>query len=186
MIYANTTSDRPTHFLRAVELIVKAREKYNIPSENWPYPTRDRFGIPNDRYYAEVWTDGMDWQPSYWVIEEKNLEKPQVHPLIIFSENEHRMKFNEYDFSQLIRAALWYRRDEYFIKQNDLGYFTDSVWPFLFTVKNTYNHALFEVYFQHASQERINFIMNSEFIPLEYLGNKWNKNKNLIGDCNPL
>ena len=59
----NTVSSYSTHFLRAVELIKKARETYKVPSENWPYPTQYRFGIPNDNYYAEVWTDGMDWQP---------------------------------------------------------------------------------------------------------------------------
>ena len=39
-------------------------------------------------------------------------------------------------------------KPEYFIKQNDLGHYTDIVWPFLFTVKNTYKDGLFEVYFQ--------------------------------------
>lgn len=180
MLYGNTVSMQPTHFLRGVELIVKARENFNIPSENWTYPLKDRFGIPNDRYYAEVWIDGMDWQPTYWVIEEKELEKPRVYPFIIFADNDDRLKFQDHDFSDLIKAALWYRRDEYFIKRNDLGHYTDIVWPFLKTIKNTYKDALFEVYFEHASQKRVDFIMNSEFIPLEYLGNI-RSNRGMLG-----
>ena len=178
MLDVNTVSNHPTHFLRAVDLIIRARGLYNIPSENWPHPIKDRFGIPNDRYYAEVWVDGMDWQPSYWVIEEKELEKPHIYPFIIFSKTSDRMKFNDWDFSELIKAALWFRRDKYFIKQNDLGYFTDMVWPFLFTTKQeTAFPVLSEVYFSHASQPRVEFMMNKNFIPSTYLGRKQTKGK---------
>ena len=95
MLDVNTVSKHPTHFLRAVELIKKAREEFRVPSENWPHPTDYKFGIPNDRYYAEIFTDGMDWQPSYWVIEDKQLEKPQIQPFVIFEYNEDREKFND-------------------------------------------------------------------------------------------
>lgn len=68
MIDVNTTSKQSTHFLRAIELIKKARDDFRVPSENWPHPTEHRFGIPNDHYYAEVWIDGMDWQSSYGLL----------------------------------------------------------------------------------------------------------------------
>ena len=61
MIDVNITSKYSTHFLRAVELIMKAREEFKVASENWPSPTEYRFGIPQDNYYAEIWLDGMDW-----------------------------------------------------------------------------------------------------------------------------
>jgi hypothetical protein len=175
MLDVNTVNKYPTHFARGVELVIQARGKFNIPSENWPHPTEYKFGIPNDRYYAEIWVDGMDWQPSYWIIEEKNLEKPQIQPFIIFDSNENRHRFEDYDFSELIRASLWYRRDLFFIKQNDLSYFTDTVWPFLYTVKEIYKPGFSKVYFKHASQERVDFIMNTEFIPPDYLGREERK-----------
>jgi len=171
MIDVNTVSSNQTHFLRAVELITNAREHFGVPSENWPYPTTYRFGCPNEWYYAEIWTDGMDWQPSYWVLEEKELEKPQINPFIIFKENYHREIFNDYDFSELIKASLWYRRDRFWVKNNDLGVYTDMVWPFLNVIdksKTASRSKLTKVYFEHASQQRVYFLMNLDFIPPEY------------------
>ena len=87
MITVNTVNREPTHFMRAYELIEKARSDFKVPSENWPHPLATRFGIPNDCYYAEIWVDGMDWQPSYWIIEEAKLDKPKIQPLLIFNHN---------------------------------------------------------------------------------------------------
>lgn len=171
MLDVNTVNKYPTHFARAVELITRARKHFGIPSENWPHPIEDRFGCPNENYYAEIWVDGMDWQPSYWVIEEKNLEKPQIQPFIMFKKNEDRSKFNDHDFSELIKASLWYRRDLFWVKQNDLGYFTDVVWPFISVVnsdKTAMRSNLSRVFFEHASQKRVDFLMNLDFIPEEY------------------
>ena len=173
MLDVNTVNKYPTHFSRAVELIIKARIQFGIPSENWPHPIADRFGCPNEWYYAEIWADGMDWQPSYWVIEEKKLASPQVQPFITFSKNEDRYKFNDYDFSELIKASLWHRRDLFWVKQNDLGYFTDAIWPFITVVNSDKTAAirsnLSRVYFEHASQPNVRFLMNLDFIPSEYL-----------------
>lgn len=171
MIDVNTVNKYPTHFSRGVELVLKGIKEFGIPSENWPHPIEDRFGVPNEMYYAEIYVSGMDWQPTYWVIEEKKLEKPQIQPFIIFKTNEHRSIFNDYDFSQLIKAALYYRRDLFWVKQNDLGYFTDAIWPFLHVKdkddKSKYPN-MSKVYFEHASQQRIYFLMNLDFIP-EYV-----------------
>jgi hypothetical protein len=171
MFEVNTTSKHPTHFLRAVELIIFGRNYFSVPSENWPYPTEYRLGCPNEWYYAEIWSDGMDWQPTYWVIEEKKLENPQVQPFIIFKENLHRELFNDYDFDKLIKASLWYRRDKFWVHNNDLGYYTDAVWPNLNVIdmNNTAKKSkLTKVYYEHASQQRIYFLMNLDFIPSEY------------------
>jgi len=165
----NTTSMYPTHFLRAVELIERARGKYGVASENWPYPTKHRFGMPQDHYYAEVWADGMDWQTSYWVIEEKNLEKPQIQPLLIFDQHEDELKFNHYDFSTMINAAMYYRRDEMWIKKKDYGFYTDSIWPYLRLVDNEVKYVETLRYeFEHASQKPVQFWMNTDFIPPQY------------------
>jgi hypothetical protein len=185
MVDVNTVSRYPTHFLRAVELLTIAREEFKIQSENWPYPIEDRFGIPNDRYYAEIWVDGMDWQPSYWVIEEKELDKPIVYPFIVFHSNNERSKFHNHDFSELIKAALWYRRDLYFIKQKDYGYYTDMVWPFLTISARTkwskFPH-LMRVSFEHASQPKVEFFMNVQFIPKSVLERVPNENNRHCGN----
>ena len=127
MIDVNTTSRYSTHFLRGVELIKWAREEFRVPSENWPHPTEHRFGIPNDNYYAEVWVDGMDWQASYWIIEEISYHKPQIQPLIIFNHHEERNRFNDWDFHDLLKAMMYYRRDLKWVNKKDVGIFSDSV-----------------------------------------------------------
>lgn len=168
----NTVSMYPTHFLRGVELVERARGRFNIPSENWPAPTKHRFGVPNDHYYAEVWSDGMDWQTSYWMLEEKNLEKPQIQPLIIFDQHEDELAFNHYDFSTLINAAMYYRREFLWINKGDLGFYTDAIWPFLRLVDHEVKFEETKRYeFEHASQKPIQFWMNTDFIPEQYREN---------------
>jgi len=177
MIDVNTVSGYPTHFLRGVELIQRAREKFRVPSENWPHPTEHKFGMPCDRYYAEVWVDGMDWQSSYWIIEEKELEKPRIYPFIIFESNEERSRFNDYDFRQLINGCLWFRRDYFWIKSGDLGIYTDHTWPYLVVIDRTTfrNKDLIKVCFNHASQPNVEFWMNHKFIPLQYLEREYHE-----------
>jgi len=168
MLDVNTVSRYPTHFLRAVELIIKARDTFNVCSENWPSPTKYNFGIPNDQYYAEIWVDGMDWQPSFWIIEEHSLQKPEINPLIIFDSNENRSLFNDRDFEDLINAICWYRRDLLWVKHSDLSYYTDSVWPFLFHKNKNPNKYEPNYYFEHASQPKVNFWLNFDFVPKDY------------------
>ncbi|MGD2072880.1 MAG: hypothetical protein PVG65_05280 [Candidatus Thorarchaeota archaeon] len=175
----NTVSKYPTHFLRGVELIKKARDEFRVPSENWPHPTEYRFGIPNDNYYAEVWIDGMDWQPSYWVIEEISYHKPKIQPFMIFDYWEERSKFNSYDFEEFISAMLWYRRDLLWLKHNNLGYYTDLIWSFLY-MKDVGDKSKMAKYannyfFHHASQPKVFFWVNEDFIPEEYRERKYGK-----------
>jgi hypothetical protein len=167
---ANTVSRNPTHFLRGVELIENGRQQYNVSSENWPYPTRYNLGSPCERYYAEIWVDGMDWQPSYWIIEEVNLENPKVYPLLIFYENRDREIFNDYDFEMLVTGCMWYRRDKFWVKHNNLGMFTDIVWPYLYLLETDYSahFHMVKAYFEHASQPRVPFFINMNFIPEEF------------------
>ena len=165
-MYSNTTSIHPTHFLRGVELIQLAMERHNICSENWPYPTQYRYGIPVDNYYAEIWCNGMDWQPNYFVLEEANLEKPSVYPFIIFEDHSIRQKFNDYDFNMLIRGSLFYRQDKFFVKNNDLGIYTDFTWPHLKCIDRKQQFGVTQLFeFSHASQPPVQFWMNIDFVP---------------------
>jgi hypothetical protein len=169
MIYANTTSNHPTHFLRGVDLIVDARTKFRVASENWPHPTYHRFGIPYDYYYAEMWEDGMDWQPSYWIIEQIKYEDPQILPFMIFDNHAERERFNDYDFKSLVKAMLHYRRDDLIFKTGDLTVFSDLVWPFIELKEDVTKHGNMKLFkFSHASQPETSFLANEFFIPDQY------------------
>jgi hypothetical protein len=169
-IDVNTTSDYPTHFLRGVELIIEAREKFGIPSENWPHPIEQRFGIPGDKYYSEIWWDGMDWQNSYWVIETFKYSGPICLPFIVFEDHKNSDQFNSYDFDCLIKASLFERRDRLWIKEND-DIFNDTVWSFFKAVEPKQNMdklpemLMFQMQMQNASQSGVEFFMNINFVP---------------------
>lgn len=166
--YNNTTSTHPTHFLKGTELITGARNAFNVPSENWTYPTKHRFGIPRDKYYAEVWVDGMDWQCSFWLIETFNYDNPVCQPFLIFEDSKNYDNFNDHDFEELIKAALYERRDQLWIQKDD-GFFNDTVWTYLKRVQpdnrmmSTPCMVLFQ--FEHASQKRVQFYMNEDMLP---------------------
>lgn len=168
MIDVNTTSKNPTHFLRGVDLVKRGRQEHEIPSENWPYPTDMKFGFPQDKYYAEVWHDGMDWNSNYWVIEEIQLAKPQIHPLILFDKYEDREKFNDYDFENLVQACLFFRRDAFWVRSGDYEGSTDLVWPFYNNTGEVKCEVMWKSWFEHASQPVVNFWINYNFIPREY------------------
>jgi len=120
----------------------------------------------------------MDYQPSYWIIEEYNLDKPKIQPFIIFNSNEERNRFNDYDFSQLFKAIVYYRRDDLWAKKNNLGYYTDTVWPFLTLFKNEVRHQKMKLYaFEHASQPRVVFWLNQDFIPEAYRESRMSNRK---------
>jgi len=164
MIDCNTTSKYSTHFLAPIELIKEARDKFNIPSENWPFPTVYKLGTPRDKYYAEIWEDGMDWQNSYWIIETDNYADPACIPLVMFDDHENLNKFHSHDLQQLFQAIMYYRRDTLWIKQNDLGIFSDSVWPYL-KKEGSENKGLIKFTFEHASQPKTEFWLNPDFVP---------------------
>lgn len=170
-MYANTVSDTPTHFLRAVEIIDYARNSFSIPSENWPYPTRARFGMPGDKYYAEVWVDGMDWQPSYWLIESYNYLNPSCIPFVVFEDHKDREKFNDFDFYGMLKAAMRYRRDLLWIQKGEKEYHDERVWPYFkrispISVKEQ-TPCLMKFSFDHASQDNVEFFMNKKCVPPE-------------------
>ncbi len=170
MLDVNTTSAQSTHFLRGVELIKEARGYFQIPSENWPRPTRNRFGTAKDSYYAEVWVDGMDWQPSFWLIESANFHPPVCQPLLVFESNKEADAFNSYDFEKMVEALLCYRRSVAW-KSEDYHRFGDTVWPYLRPAaspakkKVGVNVDMGWYSFGHASQEPVNFHLNVACTP---------------------
>ena len=183
----NTVSDHPTHFLAAVPLIVEARGKFNIPSENHPYPTNYRLGSPKDFYYAEVWVNGMDWQESYWVIESASFNDPQAYPLVVFEDS---VRLNEHDLKLLMLALVTYRRSVLWTHQDDQSRYMDSVWPYLKTLGITPTGDWGQLcQFEHASQPLVKMLVNKEFIPpqlmqrtIEYHGKGFMK----FGDAAPV
>ena len=164
-IDCNTTSANITHFLAGVELVKKARIDFNIASENWPYPTRHQFGMHDDKYYAEVWVDGMDWQHTYWIIESCNYSNPFINPLIQFESHEEENKFNEWEFSELLKGIMWFRREEMWIESFDYGRFNDTIWPYVHVGEPDSRYTFFKnCYIEHASQQRVHFLIIESYI----------------------
>lgn len=172
-IYANKVLSNPTHFSQAVSLI---KEAYSDPklkglcSENWPSNIAVSYGFPEDEYYAEIWTDGMDWQPNYWIIETIHMSSPKALPLLVFDNHSERNKFNDYDFKQMLKAMMHFRRDLVWIQKDPLHYFCDSIWPFLkYTPPESSlednKWGMLPVTFKHNSQEEVSFRANLLFLP---------------------
>jgi len=190
----NTTSIWPTHFLAGVELINKAGAEHSLPSENWAYPTEYRLGYPRDTFYAEVWTNGMDWQNNYWVIW-SICENPVCEPLISFTryEDEGRFKF----LGSFIKAQLSFLRDQAIAADRGVPFSGDmskkpakpgvisavkkprdpafslashmawdEVWTFTWTNPKKAGHKdLVWTGMSHASQPPVEFWANSKYMP---------------------
>lgn len=174
-IYANTTSAEPTHFLAALQLIQEGRKTFQVSSENWPYPTAHKCGTPKDKYYAEIWVDGMDWQHNYWIIESLGWEDPKIYPLIYFKSHDDEGLFNFYDFRKMMEAILHFRRDKMWLKTGDQFSFNDTVWPFIFAEDDSKcfgSEVLVKVFMEHASQKKVVFFLNAAFFPLVKCFNK--------------
>ena len=166
----NTTTKNPTHFLRGVELVKKANKDFHLYTENWAYPTRYRYGNPKDRYYAEVWHDGMDWNSNYWLIESDCLIRPTVYPLIHFASNDDARKIPHFALEEIMEAIMHYRRETLWIKSDDSkGYFSDCVWPYIRLVEPHENlercPCMCKYRMLHASQPRVEFYMNKDLVP---------------------
>lgn len=160
-------SENPTHFLTAVKYIKKAREEFSVPSENWTYPTRHRFGTPQiDKYYAEIWSDGMDWQLSYWIVECIKWES-NVYPLLIF--DDHGEVFNDWDLKALFEGIMYFRREALCYESSDLGIYSDRLWSFVGPREPIQSHprtkGMSRYYIDHASQPRYEFWANDQFLP---------------------
>lgn len=157
----NTISEIPTRFLTGVNLIIEARKTFNICSENWTYP-KLTFGDKNSEYYAEIWTDGMDYNNTYWIIEGGYFSGGGKAKPLLFIDNKERNKFNDYDFNRLLLGLLWRRRNV--ILENKNGFnFTDD-FSYLKKYENIINNIFQKCTYEHASQEEVEFYINVEFL----------------------
>ena len=141
-----------------------------MASENWVYPTRFSYGTPSDKYYAEIWYDGMDWNKNYWLLESANYDNPVVYPVVHFESTDEEAKMNHHEREELFRGIMHYRRAVLWFKDKDpKGYFSDSLWPFIEHVlpkQKMEKCPCLELYrMLHASQPRVEFYMNSDLVP---------------------
>jgi len=164
------TTAKPTHFIGADRIIEESGKKHNIPTERWAYPYL-KFGTVEDNYYAEIWQNGMDWQNNYWIIEETVEWGTKCSPLIMFEDSSEEIKFNKWDFAELLKAICWCRRDKIWMKHNDFGIYGDTVLPYLKIGKMElikYYPEFHWFSFKHASQVKVNFLLNLSFAPRRY------------------
>jgi len=158
--YNNTASTIKTSFLAGVELIKDARIKFNVHSENWTYP-RCTFGESDDPYYAEIWTDGMDWNLVFWLLETTGYGDPKVVPCIIFDE-KCLEDITRHSINNIVRMIFKLRRDKLWIKQYDIIPFGDDVLPFL-KIEEDYPHNFYnDVTYEHGSQPKVKFQLSKE------------------------
>lgn len=163
----NVLSNNHTHFLQGVNLIQEGREVFDICSENYTYPLK-HYGDPSfSEYYGEVWSDGMDWNVVYWLIESANFSDPKALPMIIFDSGDERNKFIDYDFYRMIKGFIWKRKANTLQISDEKSVYVDTTWAFLHSIKETKQHGnlmFVKCFFEHGSQEKVEFWVNSKFL----------------------
>jgi len=161
--YNNTVNGIPSHMPAATQVIRMARDEFGIASENWPnliFP----FGYYADDYYAEMWTDGMDWNCVIWLIEAINYASPKPIPAIMFEKNEEFERLNDYDFKVMLKAICNYRRESLVLKRERKERYNDSLYPYLKKTGKE-DKGLLEFEFSHASQELCRVFINPKCLP---------------------
>jgi hypothetical protein len=159
----------------AVELINEARkEKYqSFYTENWIYPTEYTFGSPKDKYYAEIWSDGMDWTTNYWLLEAACWDRPKAYGLMTFGNEEAENKLNPWVLRELLEDTMEYRRSVTWFKEDygeeyDKHYF-DKIWIYIRRLEPREalerNDFIVKHRILHGSQPRFEFYMNENLIP---------------------
>jgi hypothetical protein len=164
----NTVMLAPTYLLNAVGVIEKGRKDFNIPSENWPYPAGLYLGTPTiDKYYTEVWIDGMDWQNTYWLVESERYEDPIAIPLVIFENHKEESKIDTEDLSELFRGLMWVRRSKLLDEKLDLGIYCDylscicKIKPEVIYCSNSTNKLKMH-HFKLGKQSSMRFFLNQD------------------------
>lgn len=133
-IYNNSCSSIPTRFLTGAQLIKTGNGIYGVESENWAYP-KFSFGDHESSYYAEAWMNGMDYNYTYWAIEQANYGKPTPIPLIHFPETKDREGFQDKDFENMCKAFMHVRRydltkeSKIISYKKQYGIYDDMTWP---------------------------------------------------------
>lgn len=158
----NTTIEYATHFLNPTQIIEEGIKKFNVSSENYPMPTKNKIGDTFDDYYAEIWSKGMDWQETFWLLEYHCPKTPIAIPVLIFEDNKSLDIFNSDDLNSLFRGLLVSRKQ---LKTNYKYpiYFMDGIIFYLKQISNCNKE--FEYYkFVHHSQPKIKFWIKNDLI----------------------
>jgi len=167
--YNNTIIDPPSRMPGATNIIKMAREEYDICSENWPSPILT-FGYYEDKYYAEMWSDGMDWNKTVWLLEAIKFNNPKPILALWFESNKEAETLNDYDWKILLKGICYYRRNKLVLKNEDEGMYNDCLWPFLKITGEKQEHLL-EFVFRHASQKPCRIFINPDCIPMNRYNN---------------
>jgi hypothetical protein len=154
----NTTTTVPTYFPMAAQLIIAARATFSIPSENWTYPIQ-HLGDPQDPDYLEVWSDGMDWQDTFWLVERLAYSEPRALPLLI--RHDDKVRWNQCDRANLFHALMDHRRSA----GRDSGRFNDTAWPYLKFMGDPDGNGMVEAEYSHASQAAVAFLVLAAAVP---------------------
>ena len=163
-------SKKHTHFIGTEKLIDTARTIYNVHSENYAYPEY-YFGHPTLKYYCELWSDGMDYNLMYWLIEYDKLsdylsDELNIIPFIYFDNQYERIKFNETYFVLLIENLINNKYNE--LIQSNLITKNELVCPYLEFDKENYKmkgkEKLIKCSVKDNFQEEIEFYINSKFL----------------------
>lgn len=158
----NTTIKYATHFLNPTQIIEEGIKKFNVPSENYPMPTKNKIGDIFDSYYAEIWSNGMDWQRTFWLLEYHCPHDPIAIPILIFEDNKSLDIFNNSDLDSLFKGLLVSMKQ---LKTNHKYpiYFMDNIISHLKRLGN-HNKRLELYKFAHYSQPKTKFWLDSDLV----------------------
>lgn len=173
----NTVSKIETRFLRGVEIVQKLTKEYEVPNENWTYPWIT-FGDSEDPYYAEIWYNGMDYNNTFYLLEQINYSI-KVHLLMDIDGDDW---INMSDPKEFFNCIFWMRRDRTWIKTGNYGRYNDDVLPYITFGKKEekrFKGELSNITFQHASQPKIDFLINKDLIINERRDKLLNIEKNI-------
>lgn len=163
----NTVSSIATRFLMGPSVIEAARKRYDFGSERWSYPA-STFGDYRDGYYAEIWTDGMDWNQNIWAVEFVH-DEPAAILLAHFENLDDYVRFAER--ADLWQACLWHRRNQAWLDGAAGDYiYPDTIWPWLSPAPGSTDepNGLRRFTFGHAAQPEVAFLLHTLFVP-EYI-----------------
>ena len=163
--YNNTVIDIPSRMPAATNIILTAREEFGVSSENWPTHVLS-FGYHEDRYYAEMWTDGMDWNLSVWLLEAVSFDNPKPILAIHFNDDFERLKIQGEDWDILLKGLCYFRRDSLLSNTGDQFVYNDRLWPYLKLQGGEFGD-LKEFTYDHHSMKPATLFINPLCVPMD-------------------
>lgn len=168
LVYNNTVTQVPSRMPAATAIIKMAENEYRYASENWPVPLFT-FGDYPDPYYAEIWSSGMDWSLTLWLLETMGHGRPVPIPMIHFVDRNEAGRFNPMDEQELWAAICWFRRDSLWVHSKSLAQYPDTVWSHVGIESGTEtdhgSENMLWASFEHNSQPKVRFWINKKVVP---------------------